>query len=84
MEKGTVAVFAFMIVWLVSKVWLIDSVQKSVRLAEYELNETEAPSRRALGWHLTHIRDDIAALVVAGPSLTNALLAAILAVLVMG
>ena len=84
MEKGTVAVFAFMFVWLVGKIWLIDSVQKSVRSAEYELNETEAPSRQALAWHLTHIRDDIAALVVVGLNLTNALLAAILVVLVMG
>ena len=83
MEKRTAAVIAFLFAWLVSKVWFIDAVQKSVRLAEYELNETEAPSRRALGWHLTHIRDDIGVLVVAGPSLTNALLLAILVVLVM-
>ena len=84
MDKAGVAVLAGLLVWGLSSMlnlW----VHVSVRSREHKPNEAEAPpSRRALAWHLVHVRDDIASLVIVGPHVTNGLLAAILAVLVMG
>ena len=83
MDKAAVAVGVTLTIWWLSNV-LIALVNTSVRKAEHKANETEEPpSRRVLAWHLVHVRDDVAALTAIGPNLTNGLLAAILAVLVM-
>ena len=84
MDRAGVAAVVGLLVWGLSSM-LGTWVHVSVRSREHKPNEAEAPpSRRALAWHLVHVRDDIAALVIIGPGLTNGLLAAILVVLVMG
>ena len=79
--------FAVAVVVVLSVMWLIqgftDRVSMSVREAEEDANQTSPPpSRQVLAWHHVHVRDDVAALVVVGPQMTNGLLAAILAVLI--
>ena len=83
-DKIWVAVSVGVVV-MAASAFLTNAVHLSVRKAEHKANEnTEPPSRRAIAWHLVHVRDDIGSLVIVGPHVTNALLAAILAVLVMG
>ncbi len=79
-----VAIGVGLAVWFVSS-RLVGQITATVRVSEHRENEeTPQPGRRVLAWHLVHVRDDIAALVIVGPNLTNGLLAAILVVLVMG
>ncbi len=83
MDKIGTAVTVGVLVWAFSSM-LNAWAQTRVRSKEHKANESAAPPRRALAWHIVHVRDDVATLVIVGPNLTNALLAAILAVLVIG
>ena len=80
--KLAVAVVAvFSVTWLLQG--FTHRVSISVRESEEDENQTTPPpSRQVLAWHHVHVRVDVAALVVVGPQMTNGLLAAILAVLV--